>query len=55
MANLGTYYESRDYTMPAIEQRISELLKRRIGAQEGLPTESTKERLVNIKCKEIII
>lgn len=38
---------SRDYTKPAIDQRIAELVKRRIGAREDLPTESTKERLVS--------
>lgn len=46
MANISAYYATRDYTIPAIDRRISDLLKRRIGAQEGLPGESTKERLV---------
>lgn len=45
MANV--YPTSRDYTKPAIDQRIAELVKRRIGTREDLPTESTKERLVN--------
>ncbi|XP_046493196.1 dynein axonemal heavy chain 8 [Neodiprion pinetum] len=49
MANISAYYASRDYTMPAIDRRISDLLKRRIGAQEGLPTESMKERLAKYK------
>ncbi|XP_018342058.1 PREDICTED: dynein heavy chain 8, axonemal [Trachymyrmex septentrionalis] len=40
---------SRDYTKPAIDQRIAELVKRRIGAREDLPTESTKERLTKFK------
>ncbi|XP_024940596.1 dynein heavy chain 8, axonemal [Cephus cinctus] len=35
--------------MPAIERRIAELLERRIGALEGLPTETTKERLAKYK------
>ncbi|CAL1673550.1 unnamed protein product [Lasius platythorax] len=47
MAN--TYLTSRDYTKPAIDQRIAELVKRRIGAREDLPTESTKERLAKFK------
>lgn len=45
MANV--YFTSRDYTKPAIDQRIAQLVKRRIGAREDLPTESTKERLVS--------
>ncbi|XP_046753132.1 uncharacterized protein LOC124416248 [Diprion similis] len=49
MANISTYYATRDYTMPAIDRRISDLLKRRIGAKEGLPTESMKERLAKYK------
>ncbi|KAG5338491.1 DYH8 protein, partial [Acromyrmex heyeri] len=40
---------SRDYTKPAIDQRIAELVKRRIGAREDLPMESTKERLTKFK------
>ncbi|XP_029675665.1 LOW QUALITY PROTEIN: dynein heavy chain 8, axonemal-like [Formica exsecta] len=47
MAN--TYPISRDYTKPAIDQRIAQLVKRRIGAREDLPTESTKERLAKFK------
>ncbi|XP_036143732.1 dynein heavy chain 8, axonemal [Monomorium pharaonis] len=47
MANI--YSASRDYTKPAIDQRVAELLKRRIGAREDLPTESTKERLAKFK------
>lgn len=38
--------EHRDYMMPAIEQRINELLKRRIFVIEGMPVETTKEKLV---------
>ncbi|RLU26152.1 hypothetical protein DMN91_002318 [Ooceraea biroi] len=45
----NTYPTSRDYTKPAIDQRIAELVKRRIGAREDLPTESTKERLTKFK------
>ncbi|XP_018316536.1 dynein heavy chain 8, axonemal [Mycetomoellerius zeteki] len=47
MANV--YPTSRDYTKPAIDQRIAELVKRRIGTREDLPTESTKERLTKFK------
>ncbi|XP_067209496.1 dynein axonemal heavy chain 8 [Linepithema humile] len=47
MAN--TYPASRDYTKPAINQRIAELVKRRIGTREDLPMESTKERLAKFK------
>ncbi|XP_018048480.1 PREDICTED: dynein heavy chain 8, axonemal [Atta colombica] len=47
MAN--AYPTSRDYTKPAIDQRIAELVKRRIGTREDLPTESTKERLTKFK------
>ncbi|XP_014480405.1 PREDICTED: dynein heavy chain 8, axonemal [Dinoponera quadriceps] len=47
MANTSS--TSRDYTKPAIDQRITELLKRRIGAREDLPTETTKERLAKFK------
>ncbi|KAL6445584.1 hypothetical protein ACFW04_000844 [Cataglyphis niger] len=47
MANV--YSTSRDYTKPAIDQRIAQLVKRRIGAREDLPTESTKERLAKFK------
>ncbi|XP_018400014.1 PREDICTED: dynein heavy chain 8, axonemal [Cyphomyrmex costatus] len=47
MAN--AYPTSRDYTKPAIDQRIAELVKRRIGTREDLPTESTKERLIKFK------
>lgn len=39
----------RDYTMPAIEQRIQELLKRRItvdGTLDGIHTERITEKLV---------
>lgn len=46
MTNVSAYYATRDYTMPAIDRRISDLLKRRIGAQDGPPAESIKERLV---------
>lgn len=35
----------RDYTMPAIQQRIAELLKRRV-ALERVPGETIEERLV---------
>jgi len=38
----------RDYTKPAINERIAELMKRRIAAREDLHMESTKERLVSI-------
>ncbi|EFN77895.1 Dynein heavy chain 8, axonemal [Harpegnathos saltator] len=47
MANMSS--TSRDYTKPAIDQRIAKLLKRRIGTREDLPTESTKERLAKFK------
>ncbi|XP_018374249.1 PREDICTED: dynein heavy chain 8, axonemal [Trachymyrmex cornetzi] len=47
MAN--AYPTSRDYTKPAIDQRIAELVKRRIGTRGDLPTESTKERLTKFK------
>ncbi|KAG7190763.1 hypothetical protein KM043_006835 [Ampulex compressa] len=49
MANESVSLPTRDYTIPAIEQRIADLLKRRIGAVEGLPAESTKERLAKYK------
>lgn len=38
--------EHRDYMLPAIEQRINDLLKRRIFVMESMPIETTKERLV---------
>ena len=46
MANIAAYRLARDYTMPAIDERIADLLKRRI-ATEGLHVESTKDRLVS--------
>lgn len=45
MAHIAAYFADRDYTKPAIDRRIAELLKRRVGL-ESLPTESLKERLV---------
>lgn len=45
MAHITAYFAARDYTKPAIDRRIAELLKRRVGLEE-LPTESLKERLV---------
>ncbi|XP_034179159.2 dynein heavy chain 8, axonemal kl-3 [Osmia lignaria lignaria] len=48
MAHVTTYFASRDYTKPAIDRRIAELLKRRIGL-ESLPTETLKERLEKFK------
>jgi len=38
----------RDYTKPAIDERIAELMKRRIAAREDLHMKSTTERLVSI-------
>lgn len=38
----------REYTPPAIDERIHELLDRRQGAGETLSTETTREQLVNI-------
>ncbi|KAL0129655.1 hypothetical protein PUN28_001727 [Cardiocondyla obscurior] len=43
------YSALRDYTKPAVDQRIAELVKRRIGMREDLPTESIKERLAKFK------
>ncbi|XP_026672559.1 dynein heavy chain 8, axonemal-like [Ceratina calcarata] len=48
MAHVLTYFANRDYTKPAIDRRIAELLKRRVGL-EGLPTETLKERLAKFK------
>ncbi|XP_011871302.1 PREDICTED: dynein heavy chain 8, axonemal [Vollenhovia emeryi] len=48
MAN--AYSASRDYTKPAIDQRIAELVKRRIGAREDLPT----ERLLKVTHQHIL-
>ena len=45
MSNITALRLSRDYTIPAIDERIADLVKRRI-ASEGIPVESTKERLV---------
>ncbi|XP_015117111.1 dynein heavy chain 5, axonemal [Diachasma alloeum] len=39
----------RDYTPPAIDQRINELLDRRAGAYENLSTETTREQLEKYK------
>lgn len=45
----------RDYSMPAIEQRIQELLKRRVSTMErGVPIERAREKLVCIILKKII-
>ncbi|XP_076759064.1 dynein heavy chain 8, axonemal kl-3 [Xylocopa sonorina] len=48
MAHVTAYFANRDYTKPAIDRRIAELLKRRVGL-EGLTTESLKDRLVKFK------
>nr|XP_012153549.1 PREDICTED: dynein heavy chain 8, axonemal-like [Megachile rotundata] len=48
MAHISAYFASRDYTKPAIDRRIAELLKRRIEL-EALPTETLKERLEKFK------
>ncbi|EFN74803.1 Dynein heavy chain 8, axonemal [Camponotus floridanus] len=45
----NAYPALRDYTKPAVDQRIAKLVKRRIGTREDLPTESTKERLAKFK------
>lgn len=45
MAHVTAYFASRDYTKPAIDRRIAELLKRRVGV-EALTTETLKDRLV---------
>lgn len=45
MAHIATYFAARDYTKPAIDRRIAELLQRRV-ALETLPTETLQERLV---------
>ncbi|XP_043487301.1 uncharacterized protein LOC122514483 isoform X2 [Polistes fuscatus] len=45
---VGTQNVSRDYTMPAIQQRIAELLKRRVSL-EKIPGESIEERLEKYK------
>ncbi|XP_044594901.1 dynein axonemal heavy chain 8 [Cotesia glomerata] len=36
----------RDYTIPAIEERIKELLKRRVNRTDGIPVERAKEKLL---------
>ncbi|KAK9298339.1 hypothetical protein QLX08_008257 [Tetragonisca angustula] len=48
MAHVTAYFAARDYTKPAIDRRIAELLKRRV-ALEKIPTESLKERLAKFK------
>ncbi|CAL7938026.1 unnamed protein product [Xylocopa violacea] len=48
MAHITAYFANRDYTKPAIDRRIAELLKRRVGL-EGLTTESLEDRLVKFK------
>ncbi|KAI4493643.1 hypothetical protein M0804_001819 [Polistes exclamans] len=48
MPFIGTQNVSRDYTMPAIQQRIAELLKRRVSL-ERIPGESIEERLEKYK------
>ncbi|CAK9824517.1 Dynein axonemal heavy chain 8 [Anthophora retusa] len=48
MAHITAYFATRDYTKPAIDRRIAELLKRRV-ALEGLQTETLKERLAKFK------
>ncbi|XP_076166225.1 dynein heavy chain 8, axonemal kl-3 [Ptiloglossa arizonensis] len=48
MAHIATYFAARDYTKPAIDRRIAELLQRRV-ALETLPTETLQERLVKFK------
>ncbi|CAD1473088.1 unnamed protein product [Heterotrigona itama] len=48
MAHVTAYFAARDYTKPAIDCRIAELLKRRV-ALEKIPTESLKERLAKFK------
>lgn len=45
MSFVNTQNVSRDYTMPAIRQRIAELLKRRV-ALERVAGETIEERLV---------
>lgn len=45
MAHITAYFAARDYTKPAIDRRIAELLKRRVGL-EGLPVETLTEKLV---------
>ncbi|OAD58895.1 Dynein heavy chain 8, axonemal [Eufriesea mexicana] len=50
MAHITAYFAARDYTKPAIDRRIAELLKRRVGL-EGLPTETLKEKLAKFKEK----
>ncbi|KAH0562667.1 hypothetical protein KQX54_000522 [Cotesia glomerata] len=39
----------RDYTIPAIEERIKELLKRRVNRTDGIPVERAKEKLAKYK------
>ncbi|XP_076295220.1 dynein heavy chain 8, axonemal kl-3 [Lasioglossum baleicum] len=48
MAHVSAYFAGRDYTKPAIDRRIEELLKRRV-ALESVPTESLKDRLAKFK------
>ncbi|KOX80134.1 Dynein heavy chain 8, axonemal [Melipona quadrifasciata] len=48
MSHVTAYFAARDYTKPAIDRRIAELLKRRV-ALEKIPTESLKERLAKFK------
>lgn len=40
----NAYFTARDYTKPAIDRRIAELLKRRVGI--GEPLESLQDLLV---------
>ncbi|XP_031370823.1 uncharacterized protein LOC116186750 [Apis dorsata] len=45
----NAYFAARDYTKPAIDRRIAELLKRRVGIEE--PLESLQDLLAKYKEK----